>query len=172
MSINEAKQKTCFFPCTHAMTVLTERWLSKQASEGWKLYRKTICFFTFIPAKESRIEYFMYSSFGNERGLSYDYLRAKERYAKTKAHINKTESSIFEADPNKIDDEFYQYRAERNRYYRKYYLWAVILLCIFAIIAVISTGSFPPAKYLLALLIPMLLYYSVSLVIMLCWKEK
>ena len=170
--MNDNQLKTCFFPSIQAMTPFTERWLSKQAEKGWKLYRKSFCFFTFIPAKESQIEYFMYSSFGSERGLTYDYLRAKELYAKTKAHINKTENSIFEADPNKIDAEFYQYRAERNRYYRKHYIWAVVLLCIFAIIAVISTSSFPPAKYLWALLIPMLMYYSTSLVIMLCWKEE
>ena len=164
--MKQEKLKTCFFPCTHAMTVLTERWLSRQAAEGWKLYGKKLCFFTFIKAKEANIEYFMYSGFGSERGLSYDFLRARDRYEKKNSNI-KMEFGLFEADPNKIDNEFYQYRSDRNRYYKKHYFWVLFLLCILTLFGLIVVRSFKPAKLFLILLIPVLAYYGISWLILL-----
>ena len=164
--MKQEKLKTCFFPCTHAMTVLTERWLSKQAAEGWTLYRKRFCFFTFMKAKEAEIEYFMYSSFGREHGLSYDFIRAKERYAKKNSNINK-EFGLFEADPDKIDEEFHQYRSDRNRYYIKHYSWVLFFLCIFAIFGLFAVQTFKPAKFFLFLLLPVLAYCGLSWLILL-----
>ena len=42
--MNDNQLKTCFFPSIQAMTPFTERWLSKQAANGWKLFRKSFCF--------------------------------------------------------------------------------------------------------------------------------
>ena len=117
------KIEKCFHPYIRAMTPMVERWLCKKAAGGWKLHEKNGWMFTFLPAKGQERNYFIYSSFGSERGLSYDYLRAKDRYAKAKSHINQTNNGIFEADPEKIDGEYYKYKADRDRYYRRNYLW-------------------------------------------------
>ena len=97
------KIEKCFHPYIRAMTPMVEHWLCKKAAGGWKLYEKNGWTFTFLPAKGQERDYFMYSGFGWERGLSYDYFRAKDRYAKAKSHINQTSNGIFEADPEKID---------------------------------------------------------------------
>ena len=132
-----SRRKRYFHPYIRAMTPMVERWLCKKAAEGWKLFEKSGWSFTFLPAREQRREYFMYSSFGVERGLSYDFFRAKDRYAKAKSHINQTSNSIFEADPEKTDDEYYKYKADRDRYYRRNYLFLlfpqILILVSFAL---------------------------------------
>ena len=128
------KRKKCFHPYIRAMTPMVERWLCKKAAEGWKLYEKNGWMFTFLSAKGQERDYFIYSSFGLEKGLSYDYFRAKDRYAKAKSHINQTNNGIFEANPVKIDGAYYKYKADRDRYYRRNYLWQLLPVILFVLV--------------------------------------
>ena len=73
--------------------------------------------------------------------MSYDFYRAKDIYAKSKAdinkwlydvtQINKRVYDIFEVDSCKIDRQFYDYRIMRNRYYRNHYVKLAIFSFVF-----------------------------------------
>ena len=144
------------------MTPMVERWLCKKAAGGWKLYEKNGWSFTFLPAKGQSRDYFIYSSFGTERGLSSDYHRARQKYADTKSHVNKTNDGIFEADPEKIDDEYYKYKADRDRYYRRSYLWLLLLIIPFlSILAFIYSDTKNAFVLWLLLIFALLLGYDV-----------
>lgn len=124
-----------YFPCG---IVGLEVWLSKMARSGLKLQSVKGWKFTFIPALPKKRIYFYYSSFGREKGISYDYYHAKELYALKKSVLNKNNFKLFEVDTLKLDEKYNQYIQLRNRYYKNHYcksliFWVVILLFIITI---------------------------------------
>lgn len=128
--------KKVFRPCVHGAVRQTERWLSRQAADGWKLidYRHGV--FTFIKAAPFEAAYFMYSDFDTSPGFWSSFYEARKRYGKSKhnSQLNRKEASaIFEIDPAKADRELQLLQSERNRFYCRHYLF----LLLFSVIAFI-----------------------------------
>ena len=102
--------------------------LKLKSVNGWK--------FTFISSEPKERKYFYYSSFGKDKGITYDYLRAKELYALRKSELNKSAFAVFEVDLLKVDEKYDRYVRLRNRYYVNHYrkltyFWMVMLiLCV------------------------------------------
>ena len=125
-------------PHIPAMVNRTERWLQEQASNGWRLTRYNHWIFVFQKCKPYDTHYLMYSSFDKSKGLSYDYLRIKQKYKKAKSQINQAPVAVFEADNAKVDSDYYRFIGIRNKFYITHYIrlsWvssicAGIALCI------------------------------------------
>ncbi len=145
-----------------ALTDDVENWLKEMALNGWKLIDLNYCKFTFQRITKQEIEYFMYSSFGTHKGISFDYYMAERLYRKSKSILDKNgRSGIFEVDVKKIDSKFYSYRRFRNKAYKKHYFkFSLISLIALAIVAFFSIDI----PYFFLLGIPYLLFLVYSLV--------
>lgn len=134
------KRKLVLHPYTPAMVNHVERWLTKMSCDGWKLVHKNGWKFYFLRSQKRPRQYFMYSGFDASQGISYEYHRAKDIYAESKAEINKRTDGIFEVSSCKIDSKFYYYRMIRNKYYRNHYVKLAIFSLIFIVLSLV--GSF------------------------------
>lgn len=132
-------RKVFFHPYIPATVNQVERWLTEVAYDGWKLIDKKGWMFYFIKSKKKERQFFMYSGFDLTPGIAYDYLRAKDIYAKSKSKskIYQRTFDIFEVDTERIDDGFYQYRRLRNQYYRKHYCKFAVFCTVFIAAAIV-----------------------------------
>lgn len=151
-------------PCFRFGVIGLERWLSKNALSGLRLQSVNGWKFTFISSAPKERRYFCYSNFGNEKGITYDYLRAKELYSLRSSDLNKSELGIFEVDLQKIDEKFNWYVKLRNRYYLNHYrkltcFWLVMLM-LYAVACLIERSVAP---YIFAVPAVFLLYSLMSL---------
>ena len=121
---------------TPATVNKTEMWLKQQAKEGWKLIDVNGWNFLFRKCNPYDGEYLMYSTFGAENGLSFDYHMTKNKYGKSngKSELNKRSKEIFEADITKLDKEYFRFVKMRNSNYLRHYIcfaaFFVILLAV------------------------------------------
>lgn len=147
-SNGKVMRKTMLHPYTPAMVNYVEKWLTKMSLDGWKLVDKKGWQFCFVRSRKEARHYFIYSGFDASKGISYDFYRAKDIYAKSKAdinkrlydvtQINKRVYDIFEVAPCKIDRQFYDYRIMRNRYYRNHYVKLAIFSFVFIALSLIG----------------------------------
>ena len=118
-------KKTVYRPFLPAMVNETEEWLTRKSAQGLELVYMNGWKFVFKTSnKNEENEYFIYSGFDGSKGFSYEFYRAKEKYAK-KSELKKANCSAFSIDPKKRDDDFENYRFLRNKYYKKHYLLLV-----------------------------------------------
>ena len=126
-----------------------EKWLSKMALSGLKLQSVNGWNFIFISSEPKERKYFCYSGFAKEKGISYDYFRAKELYSVRKSPLNKSTYDVFEVDLQRIDEKYDRYVEQRNRYYKNHY---GKLLCFWIFMFVLSVVSCLIEKILLPML--------------------
>ena len=126
------QKQTIMKPYLRATVNEIEDWLTKMAEEGWHLTDLHGWKFTFERKKPASIKYFICSSTRilTFNGISYDYHTAKMLY-QSKSDINKRNLPVFEADTNKIDEHFEEYKRLRNKWYQKEFLAAALLTFLF-----------------------------------------
>lgn len=167
---NTIKQRHLHTPAT---VNRTEAWLKQKAKDGWKLIDTNGWNFVFRKCTPSDRGYLMYSSFRTEKGLWDGYYMTNKLYGKApgKSEINKKTKGIFEADIAKLDKGYFQFVKMRNSYYLKTYIGITALLIFFLFIillAVLFEKDYNKWQllYLLLLELPMLIYYTISTIIL------
>ena len=166
---NTIKQRHLHTPAT---VNRTEAWLKQQAKEGWQLINFNNWNFIFRKCKPYEGEYLMYSTFGREFGLSFDYFMIAYKYGKSKgkSELNKDNVRIFEADITKLDKEYYRFVKTRNSNYLKHYIGLTVLWVIFlalALLIILFAPNGKKAMCILLLIIPALIYSVISLITLL-----
>lgn len=156
-------------PYIPAMVNRTERWLKQKSNEGWRPIEFNRIFVTFRKCSPYNGEFLIYSGFDASKGLSFDYNTTKTKYQKATSKINKLIRTVFEADPTKLDSEYFRFKKMRNAYYLKHYA----LLSVFSFFAVtglsVTMLLSPFRLYLVFLMIVwqiLLIYAFVSLLIL------
>lgn len=155
-----------FHPHIKAMVNQVENWLTEVSRDGWKLVDKKGWLFYFDKSKENEIQYFIYSGFDSSPGIAYDFLRAKDRYSKSKSKLFELTYDVFEVDQNKIDEEYNKYRMLRNRFYRSHYIKLAVFCLVFIVISLIFSFS-TPLFWIVGLPYMLLLIYAIISIIIL-----
>ena len=164
-------KKTVYRPFLPAMVNETEEWLTRKSAQGLELVYMNGWKFVFKTSnKNEENEYFIYSGFDVSKGFSYEFYRAKEKYAK-KSELKKANCSAFSVDPKKRDDDFENYRFLRNKYYKKHYLLLLLMTLTFGVISLVVSMYEPEFICVPCLLCIAVLYSIVSLSI-LCKKRR
>ena len=164
-------KKTVYRPFLPAMVNETEEWLTRMSAQGLELVYMNRWKFVFeLSNKNKENEYFVYSGFDASKGFSYEFYRAKEKYAK-KSELKKANCSAFSVDPKKRDDEFEIYRNLRDKYYKRHYLLLLLITLIFGVLSLIASMDDPDFICVPCLLCIAVLYSIVSLCI-LCKKRR
>lgn len=152
-----------------AMINRTELWLKRQANAGWRLIEVHRNVFVFRKCSPYEGEYLMYSTFGKEKGLSFDYYMTKKIYGKTngKSELNRQNGGVFEADTTKLDEEYYRFVRMRNSYYLKHYIGLTAIFLIFmALVIGITLLEDYKAITLMIVVLPPLIYALISSIIL------
>lgn len=156
-------------PCPKTKFVSTEKWLKDMAKSGWKLTQKNGSSFYFRKCNPYDTDYFIYEAFNANKGIYFDYYMAKKLYAKANAEINIRSFEIFEADINKIDDKYYEYKALRNTYYKEHYASMSLLFGTMFVLYTIIGFSAPTA---LLLSLPLLLLFAYNFYSYVCFAKE
>lgn len=136
-------RRVVFHPYVPAMVNQVENWLTAMSIDGWKLVDNKGWHFYFLKSREEERKYFIYSGFDSTQGITYDFYRAMDMYSKSKSKLFKRTYSIFEVDPNKIDDDFLIYRMLRNKFYRKHYIKMTFFCLLFITLSLICSFYTP-----------------------------
>lgn len=160
--------KTVIYPYIPAMINRVELWLMSMSLKGYQLINVHGWKFIFKEISPRKIEYFMYGGFDASKGISNDYINAKERYGNRKSKINKQYLDVFEIDEKKKDEDFNIYINLRNRYYFNHYL----KLFIFSILLIVADYIMLSTKYLqfelsFIIILIMFIYSTISIIILL-----
>ncbi len=165
MAVKQRICKKIIHPYLPAQINSIEKWLSRQTECGWELVAFNGWSFQFINCKPHSSKYFMYSGFGNSSGWSYSYLRAKDKYKKRGAKINKSANEVFEVDLNRIDESFGDCKKSRNRFYRNHYIKLVLFSFTFLSVFGVVCCYDPKAFVVLLAWLASTLYAVISLCI-------